>query len=265
MVSTSPATCRNSIGIIPKPHHPGKFHLIMDLSAPHRNSMNDGIHPQLCSLEYVTVDQAARRVARYGRSALMAKIDLQAVYRHVPVHPQDQHLIGLEQGGLTYQDRALPSGLRSAPKRFTAVGDCLTWALLCESVHDCVHYLFWGPPTSPACQLALGKAMALCDRLGLPVVPAKMVGPSPVLSFLGIEIDSMTQELRLPGDKLACLRLTLSKWEHCRVATKHDLQVLTGLLSNAAAVVRPRKVFIHHLINTEKVPITSHTRSVLTL
>ena len=64
----------------------------------------------------------------------------------------------------------------------------------------------------------------------------------------------MTQELRLPGDKLSRLRLTLSKWEHRRVATKHDLQVLIGLLSNAAAVVRPGRVFIRHLIDAEKVP-----------
>ena len=127
VASTSPATRRNTIGIIPKPHQPGKFRLIVDLSAPQGNSVNDGIHLQLCSLEYVTVDQAARRVARYGRGALVAKTDLQAAYRYVPVHPRDQHLIGLEWGGRTYQDRALPFGLRSVPKLFTAVGDCLTW------------------------------------------------------------------------------------------------------------------------------------------
>ena len=228
----SPATHRNPIGIIPKPHQFGKFRLIVDLSAPHRNSMNDGIHLQLCSLEYVTMDQVARRVARYGHSALMAKTDLQAVYRHVPAHPRDQHLIGLEWGGLTYQDRALPFGLRLAPKLFTVVGDCLTWALLCECVHDCVHdyvhylddFLFLGPPASLACQVALGKAKALCDRLGLPVAPAKTVGPSPALSFLGIEMSSMTQKLRLPGDKL--FRLSRQKkspiTSHTRSILKWD-------------------------------------------
>ena len=200
MVSSSPHTRWNPIGIIPKLHQPGKFRLIVDLSAPHGNSVNDGIDPDLCSLEYITVDQAARLVARYGRGALMAKTDLQAAYRTVPVHPRDQHLIGLEWGGATYQDKALPFGLRSAPKLFTAVGDCLTWALVCEGVHDCVHYLddfyFRGPPACPSCRTALDKAMGLFEKLGLPVAPAKTVGPSTVLTFLGIEIDSMSQELK---------------------------------------------------------------------
>ena len=258
MVSSSPHTRWNPIGIIPKPHQPGKFRLIADLSAPHGNSVNDGIDLDLCSLEYITEDRAARLVARYGQGALMAKTDLQAAYRTVLVHPRDQHLIGLEWGGATYQDRALPFGLRSAPKLFTAVGDCLTWALTCEGVHDCVHYLddflFWGPPASPSCRTALDKAMGLCEKLGLPVAPDKTVGPTTVITFLGIEIDSVSQELRLPVDKLTRLRLTLSRWQHRRASTKRDLQVLVGLLSHAAAVVRPGRSFIRHLIDAEKLP-----------
>ena len=48
-VHTSP------IGLILKPHCPGKFCLIVDLSAPKGSSVNDGIDPSLCSLEYVSV------------------------------------------------------------------------------------------------------------------------------------------------------------------------------------------------------------------
>ena len=72
-VSHSPMTRRNPIGLIPKPHQPGKFRLIVDLSAPVGFSVNDGIASDLCSLEYASVDQAARLVARCGREALMAK------------------------------------------------------------------------------------------------------------------------------------------------------------------------------------------------
>ena len=106
---------RNPIGIIPKPHQPGKFRLIVDLSAPPAFSVNDGTLAEECSLEYVSVDQAARLVSKCGRGALMAKIDLQSAYRHVLVHPKDQNLLGIEWGGKVYQDQALPFGLRSAP------------------------------------------------------------------------------------------------------------------------------------------------------
>ena len=35
---------------------------ILDLSHPAKASVNDGIDPELCSLSYVSVDQAARKV-----------------------------------------------------------------------------------------------------------------------------------------------------------------------------------------------------------
>ncbi len=258
VVHTKAGMRRNPIGIIPKPHQPGKYRLIVDLSAPPAFSVNDGIPAGLCSLDYVSVDQAARLVMKCGRGALMAKCDLQSAYRHVPIHPEDQELLGFEWGGRTYRDRALPFGLRSAPKLFSAVADGLAWAMQCEGIVNCLHYLddflFWGPPLSQECGRALQRAAALCERLGLPVAPHKTVGPTTTLTFLGIEMDSEAQLLRLPADKLDRLRQTLARWGSKRHATKHELQVLLGVLSHAAAVVRPGRTFIRHLIDTSKIP-----------
>lgn len=157
-----------------------------------------------------------------------------------------------------YRDRALLFGLRSAPKLFTAVADSLAWAFQCNGIVNCVHYLddflFWGPPASPQCSQALESTISLCARLGLPVAPSKTVGPSTVLTFLGIEIDSVSQELRLPADKLSRLHESLSQWERKRNASKHKLQVIIGLLNHAAAVVRPGRVFARQLIDASKLP-----------
>ena len=38
-------------------------------------------------------------------------------------------------------NRALPFGLHSAPKIFTAVADCLAWSLCCEGMRYVIHYL----------------------------------------------------------------------------------------------------------------------------
>ncbi len=45
----------------------------------------------------------------------------------------------------------------------------------------------------------------ICHKLGLPVAPEKVEGLSMTLTFMGIEIDSVTQELRLSVVKLHCL------------------------------------------------------------
>ena len=76
------------IGLIPKTHQPVKYRLIIDLSSPHGHSVNDGIKPELCSLEYSSVDNTVKLLLLCGQGALMGKLDLKSAYRMVPVHTQ---------------------------------------------------------------------------------------------------------------------------------------------------------------------------------
>lgn len=101
----------NPISIIPKPHQPGKFRLIVDLSAPAGGSENDGISAELCSVKYANVDSAIQLLKQSGRGALMAKLDLKSAYRMVPVHELDRPLLG--RVGLHRQSTPLRPMLRS--------------------------------------------------------------------------------------------------------------------------------------------------------
>ena len=49
-------------GVIPKNHQPGKWRMIVDLSHPKGNSVNDGIGAELCSLRYASVDDAIQTI-----------------------------------------------------------------------------------------------------------------------------------------------------------------------------------------------------------
>ena len=49
-------------------------------------SVNEGIHRDLCSMHYVSVDPAVRHIVQLRQGALMAKIDIQQAYRNIPVH-----------------------------------------------------------------------------------------------------------------------------------------------------------------------------------
>ena len=257
MAQELPQIHLSPIGVIPKPNQPGKFRLICDLSSPHSQSVNDGIAPELCSLQYASVDQAVALASRLGRGSLMAKLDLKSAYRMIPVHLEDQQLLGLEWGGTTYCDQALPFGLRSAPLIFTAVADGLAWAFSCNGIQNTIHYLddffFVGPPASDECAAALRTAIPLCHRLGLPVAPAKVEGPDTTLVFLGIEIDSTRQEIRLPQTKLLRIQTTLREWAGRSNPTRRQLQSLIGLLSHAATVVRPGRTFLRGLIELVRI------------
>ena len=246
------------IGLVPKNHQPGKFRLIIDLSSPMGASINDGICSDLTSLTYPGVEDAIALITSAGRGALMAKLDLTAAYRHVPVHPDDQALLAIRWGGARYLDTALPFGLCSAPKIFTAMADGLSWCMLCEGVSHFLHYLddffFCSPPQSSRCGQSLQVAIRLCEDLGFPVAPDKVVLPATTLTFLGIELDSVKLEMRLPQEKLERLKGSLGKWLRMDSATKRQLQSIIGKLSDAATVVRPGRTFLRSLINTSKIP-----------
>ena len=114
------------LGVVPK-HSPGQWHIIVDLSSPEGRSINDRISKDLCSLSYVSVAKAAEAVSRMGPGALLAKVDIQSTYRMLPFHPDDRWLLGMQWEGKLFVQTALPFGLRSAPKLFSAVADALQW------------------------------------------------------------------------------------------------------------------------------------------
>lgn len=53
---------------------------------------------------------------------------------------------------------------------------------------------------------------AACVQMGLPVEPDKNKGPTTALTFLGIELDSVAMEMRLPPEKLTRLQEELVVW-----------------------------------------------------
>ena len=54
------------MGVIPNGRTPGRWRLITDLSFPPGASVNDGIDPELCSLQYTSVEKVARMAHKVG-------------------------------------------------------------------------------------------------------------------------------------------------------------------------------------------------------
>ena len=185
-----PEVHTSRFGVIPKSDS-GSWRLIVDLSAPEGASVNDGISREVCSLSYMTVDDAARVIEASGWGAYLAKVDIKNAYWIIPVHPEDRALLGMQWEGALYVDAALPFGLRSAPKIFTSVADALEWMLIERGVRHVFHYLddflIVAPPQPEECQRDLRKLLQLFSKLGVPVAEEKREGPSTQLTFLGIE------------------------------------------------------------------------------
>ena len=236
------------MGLVPKPNQPNKFRLIVDLSHPTGHSVNDGIPPRLCSLQYASVDTAVKIVKQLGRGAQLVKLDIKDAYRIIPIHPTDYHMLGISWRGNTYVDRALPFGLRSAPKIFSAVADFISWVLY---QHGITHHLHLGAPGTHQAARALTIITQVFNIMGIPIAIHKTEGPATLLSFLGILIDTCRFELRLPQEKLERLQQILQQWARKKSCTRKELESLLGHLTHAATVVVQGRTFLRELFHLQ--------------
>ena len=77
----------------------------------------------------------------------------------------------------------------------------------------------------------------------------KTGGPSFVLSFVGIELDTIKMEARLPEEKLAKCRSLIWEFLTKKKVTLTELQSLIGLLNFTCSVIVPGRTFLRRLIN----------------
>ena len=254
----SPSMCPdvhiNRFGVIPKNYQQDKWRLITDLSYPSGSSVNDGIPSQLCSLTYVTIDDAILNILKSGKNTILAKIDIKSAFRLLPVHPADRYLLGMKWRDQIYIDHCIPFGLRSAPKLFNLLADLLAWIAQNAGVSYLIHYLddylTMGPPASTVCQHNVDTLVSLCAELGVPIATDKLEGPSTSLSFLGIILDTNRMEIRLPPDKLARIQELLETWLPRKKANKRQILSLVGTLQHATKVVRPGRSFVSRMYST---------------
>ena len=260
--AVAPKVHINRFGVIPKKHQPGKWRLISDLSYPEGRSVNDLITPKWCSLSYISVEQVATEALLKGKGALIAKIDVKSAYRLIPVYPGDRKWLGMEINGQVYIDGMLPFGLRSAPKLFNALADALEWCVAQEGVDSMFHYLddfaVVGPPNSEACAQYLHTLVRVCNDLGVPLAPEKQEGPTSVITFLGIIIDTERGELRLPDDKLHRLIVAVTTWEKRKTCTRRELESLIGTLQHACKVIPAGRAFLRRAISLLSVTKQQH-------
>ena len=73
-------------------------------------------------------------------------------------------------------------------------------------------FIFCGSPASTECARTLDSALTACSELGMPVSAHNVEGPATDITVLGIQVNSITQTLSLPDDKLECLQHLLSAW-----------------------------------------------------
>ena len=243
------------LGLVPKKNSE-KWRTIFHLSYPKGSSesLNACIPIEDFTLQYIRIDDAISLVLEHGPGCFMTKTDIQSAFRIIPVHPEDWELLGMARKDHYYFDKALPFGLRSAPFIFNQLSESLEWLVkhylkIPSIIHILDDFFIVQPPPSSHCATALCRILTLFTELNIPLAPNKTFRPTQVLEFMGITLDSVQMQARLPEDKLIRTRTLLYTWSSKRACVLRDLQSLIGSLQFACKVISPGRPFMQRIIN----------------
>ncbi|XP_078000553.1 uncharacterized protein LOC144453148 [Glandiceps talaboti] len=262
VVTKDKPTIVSALGAIPKPNSPD-IRLIHDCSQPIGKSVND--YASLDSFQYQTIDDA---VSLLSEGCYMAKVDLKSAYRSVKIHPSNFPATGLQwtfsgDSDPTFMyDTRLPFGARKAPHVFHRITQSVRRMMARRNYNALVVYLddfLIIADDYQSCVAALNTLLRLLRKLGFYIAWNKVVGPSQKLTFLGIDIDTVSLTLQLPPAKLNELHLLLLEFSSRKRASRRQLQSLAGKLAWACRVVKGGRTFLRRVLdNMNKLCKPSH-------
>ena len=238
------------LGLVPKKVE-GQYRVIHHLSYPSGSSVNDGISKEFSSVKYANISQAIKLIISVGKNCYLAKSDIQAAFRIIPISPIDYPLLGFKWKNKYYFDKCLPMGASSSCQIFERFSTSLEWILHnympnIKILHVLDDFLFIAP-TAEECSSALRIFLRICEEIGVPIAQEKTFGPLHILPFLGIQLDTTAMSSSLPPDKISKFLNIINEFLLLKSVTLHKLQSLTGMLNFACQVIEPGRAFSRRL------------------
>ncbi|KAK3099320.1 hypothetical protein FSP39_002568 [Pinctada imbricata] len=240
------------LGLVEK-KEPGEYRLIHHLSFPEGISINDAIPEEESFVQYSSVNDAIDLIKKCGRGAFCAKTDIKSAFRLINLSQSEFKCLGFVWQNQFYFDCCLPFGLSSSCKIFERFSTALQWCAQTKlEIHNMTHVLddfIIVESSQKTCNHNLALFLEMCKSLGVPIADEKTVEACQVITFLGIELDTINMEARLPDEKVQKCKIKISEFLTKSKVTLRELQSLIGLLNFACNVVIPGRPFLRRLIN----------------
>lgn len=198
---------------------------------------------------FKTLDHVAELLTQ---GCYLAIVDISKAYRAVHIYPDHRRYHGFEWGGDWYEDNRLSFGLKCAPYIFTCLSDFVVRTMARYGYGKCTNYIddfLCCGVDEASCRNSQNFLVGLLRKLGFEVSTSKMVPPSQRVTYLGIEINTVSMEYSLPAQKLANLFPMIKSFQDRSSATRIELQSLAGYLNHCSYVVRGGRVFTRRIID----------------
>ena len=246
--------CVHALGAIRKSN--GKLRPITDCRRPEGLSINNSMSTTAKEFTFMKLDQVAEYMSQ---DCWFAVLDLKAAYRSVHIYPLHRKFQGFmwEVNGVSeyLTDNCLSFGLKCAPFIFSRLTEFVLRGMERRGHPGIFGYLddfLVVADSALECREKLQSLIAFLRYLGFAIAWDKVVSPTQVVTYLGIEIDSTKMQFRLPEKKVLRVKAMVTHYQNATKATKRELQVLAGHLAHASTVVRGGRTFSRRLLNLVK-------------
>ena len=240
--------------LLTRPKDVNKRRVIMDLSFPRGNAVNDFVDRDAFdgtqfTLRFPTVDDIADDIIVCKDDPVLFKIDVARAFRNLQVDPADSLKLGIQWQGKLYLDVAITFGWSLGTAAFQLCFDAIAFIMSKENVklHCYIDdYVAVVPRVSS--EAAFQSLRTLLHTLGLPVNSDKLTSPTKRLTCLGIEVDIEANVLRIAPDKLHAIHqecLVVCQKTHL---TKKQYQSLLGKLLYIQKCVKPSHIFVNRIL-----------------
>ena len=228
----------SALFLVPKTE--GRMRPVINLKA-----LNFWVQPQHFKMEGI---HTLREIVAEGE--WLAKLDLKDAYFTVPIFRDHQKYLRFAVDKIRYQFTCLPFGLSCAPWAFTKVLKPVVAFLRSLGIRLIIYIddiLVIGKSPDEV-RDHVEALIALLEGLGFIVNMEKSVTtPSQQIEFLGLQVDTITMCLSLPGHKIKAIRGEASQLLRPGSLSARRLAQFIGKLNATSQAVFPAPLFYRHL------------------
>ena len=241
------------VGLVPKKDSQD-MRMIMHLSYPYGESINDYIDPEKAATQYQQFDDAVLLVVQQGRFCWLAKGDVKSAFRVAPVCFRHIRCLGIKFDNQYFIDITLPFGSAISCAIFEEVATLIHWIFKQRTAIRFVHYLddyLWVHRQFIMCMSACHAVQQVAGEVGLPLTPEKFVWPTQKLEFLGLTINTVRMAVAIPQDKREAILREIENLLQVQKCKVKQVQALAGRLNFVTRAVPHSHPFsrrLYHMI-----------------
>ncbi len=228
--------------------------VIVDLSYPPGNSVNDGIARDSYlgtdfKLQLPTALSLRDAIRVTGPGTVLWSTDLERAYRQLRLEPLDYPLMGLMWREKYYFDLSIAFGGRNGAKCCQQVTQSVVEILRSEN-HNALSYIDdlagYSSDMNKATQAA-ARCSQLLTELGLHEAKSKATAPATNMTWLGISFDTQAMSMYIPPNKLNKVVSLAREWKDKKSATAKHIRQFFGRLFFLATCDHTLRLFVNRM------------------